>query len=78
MHRHLKKQGYDVKTLYTLGNIKGVYKRHEFKNKKIRTANGERRALYDYDIIAAFEYCQYDVKVIADKHSLPIKIYENV
>jgi len=76
MHRHLKKQGYDVKTLYTLGNIKGVYKRHEFKNKKIRTANGERRALYDYDIIAAFEYCQYDVKVIADKHSLPIKIYE--
>lgn len=76
MYRHLKKQDYDVKTKYTLGNIKGVYKRNKFKAKKIRTANGERRALYYYDLIAAFEYLQYDVKVIADKHSLPADIYE--
>ena len=75
MFRHLKKQRYDVNT-YTLGNIKGVYKRKKFKVKKIRTANSERRALYNYDLIAAFEYLQYDVKVIPDKHALPIDIYE--
>jgi len=76
MFRHLKKQQYDVENIYTLGNIKGIYRREEFKTKKIRTANGERRALYDYDTIAAFEYLQYDVKVIADKHALPTDIYE--
>ncbi len=76
MYRHLKKQDYDVEKVYTLGNIKGIYRRNEFKAKKIRTTNGERRALYDYDLIAAFEYLQYDVKVIADKHSLPADIYE--
>lgn len=76
MYRHLKKQEYDVENIYTLGNIKGVYRRKGFKAKKIRTANGERRALYDYDVIAAFEYLQYDTKEIADKHSLPTHIYE--
>ena len=76
MYRHLKKQGYDVENIYTLGNIKGVYKRNRFKAKKIRTVNGERRALYNYDVIAAFEYLQYDTKEIVDKHSLPIDIYE--
>lgn len=74
--KHLKKQGYDVENIYTLGNIKGVYKRSKLKTKRIRTANGERRALYDYDSIAAFEYLQYDVKVIADKHALPTDLYE--
>jgi len=76
MFSHLKKQKYDVENIYTLGNIKGIYKRNKFKAKKIRTANGERRALYDYDTIATFEYLQYDVKVIADKHALPTEIYE--
>ncbi len=76
MFRHLKKQDLDVADVYTLGNIKGIYKRKGFKAKKIRTANGERRALYKYDLISAFEFLQYDVKVIADKHALPIEIYE--
>jgi hypothetical protein len=76
MFRHLKKQGLDVENIYTLGNIKGVYKRYGFKSKKIRTANKERRPLYYYDIIAAFEYLQYDTKEIADKHSLPPEIYK--
>ncbi len=44
--------------------------------KKIRTANGEKRALYDYDVIAVFEYLQYDVRAVSGKHSLPIDIYE--
>ena len=76
MYRHLKKQGYDVENVYTLGNIKGVYKRNGFKVRKIRTANGERRALYNYDLIAAFEYLQYDTKEILDMHALPTDIYE--
>jgi len=76
MFNHLKREGIDVKNKFTIGKIKGLYKRQKFKVKKIRTANGERRALYDYDLIGAFEYLQYDVKVIADKHSLPADIYE--
>ncbi|MBW6442140.1 hypothetical protein K0B04_04555 [Patescibacteria group bacterium] len=75
MFRHLKKQGYDVQSTYTLGNIKGVYRRNKFKVRKFRSANGERRALYDYDLIAAFEYLQYDTKEIADMHALPAHIY---
>ncbi len=76
MYRHLKKQGYDVNNVYTLGNIKGVYKRNKLKAKKIRTSNGERRPLYNYDVIGAFEYLQYDTKEILDKHALPADIYE--
>jgi hypothetical protein len=73
--RHLKNEKYDIENVYTLGNIKGVYKRHKFQRKKIRTTNGERRALYNYDQIGAFEYLQYDLKVVADKHALPLDIY---
>ena len=76
LFRHLRRKGYDVKDTFTLGKIKGVYKRQGFKVKKIRTANRERRALYNYDQIEAFEYLQYDTKEIADKHSLPAVIYE--
>ncbi len=75
MFKHLKRQGYDTKNTYTLAKIKGVYKRNELQTKKIRTANGERRALYNYDQIEAFEYFQYDTKHIPDKHSLPEEIY---
>jgi hypothetical protein len=75
MFNHLKREGLDVKN-FTLGKIKGLYKRNRLKCKKIRTFNGERRSLYEYDLISAFEYLQYDVKVIADKHSLPKDIYD--
>jgi len=71
---HLKRQSYDPKT-YTLAKIKGVYKRNNLATKKIRTLNGERRALYNYDEIEAFEYLQYDTKTIADQHSLPAELY---
>lgn len=76
MFHHLKREGFDVENSFTFGKVKGLYKRLKFKAKRIRTASGERRALYDYDLIGAFEYLQYDVKVIADKHALPTDIYE--
>jgi hypothetical protein len=76
LFKHLDRKGYDTKNIFTLGKIKGVYKRNNLKAKKIRTANGERRALYDYDEIEAFEYLQYDTKEIPDKHSLPEEIYQ--
>ncbi len=72
---HLTRQNYDMEN-FTLAKIKGVYKRNNLKTRKIRTANGERRALYDYAQLAAFEECQYDTKEITDMHSLPIEIYE--
>lgn len=74
MYRHLKRKHFDM-GVYTLAKIKGVYKRHALVGKKIRTTNGERRALYNYDEIEAFEYLQYDTKTIADMHALPADLY---
>lgn len=75
LRSYLLRQGYDTEKTYTLGKIKGVYKRNDLKRKKIRTANGERRSLYNYAQIGAFEHLQYDTKKITDKHSLPLEIY---
>lgn len=66
----------DTQRTYTLGKIKGVYKRNNLTLKKIRSANGERRTLYDYAAIGAFERMQYDTKTVPDKHALPRSIYE--
>ena len=74
MYTHLKRQNEDM-TVYTLAKIKGCYKRNNLAVKKIRTKNGERRPLYDYAKIAAFEHLHYDVKHIADQHALPKEIY---
>ena len=76
MFHHLKREGFDTEERFTFGKLKGLYKRLKFKTKRIRTANGERRPLYEYDLIGAFEFLQYDVKIIADKHALPPDIYE--
>ena len=76
LFKHLDRQKYDTQNIYTLPKIKGVYKRHSIKTKKVRTANGERRALYNYDEIGAFEYLQYDTKEISDKKALPQEIYD--
>lgn len=75
MFRHLKRQGYDMNT-YTIGKIKGVYNRNKLLAKKVRTVNGERRNLYNYSSIGAFEELQYDTKHIADEHALPKDIYD--
>jgi len=75
MYNHLKRQGYDM-CVYTLAKIKGVYKRNRLKVKKKRSSNGNRRALYDYDAIEAFEFLQYDVKQVLDLKALPLNIYK--
>ncbi len=60
----------------TVGQLRGIYKRNGFKAKTTRSANGERRSLYDYEAIACFEFMHLDVKHVLDKHSLPEDIYE--
>lgn len=75
LFKHLKRQGNDP-LIYSLGKIKGVFKRQRLKTKKIRTTNGERRSLYNYDEIEAFEFLQYDTKDILDIHAIPADIYE--
>jgi hypothetical protein len=76
LYKHLRRQDNNLVKVYTLGKIKGVYQRNKFRTKKIRTANGERRALYNYGEIEAFEYLQYDTKDVLDMHALPVGIYE--
>ena len=75
MRKHLIREGFDP-NVYTLAKLKGLYKRKEWKTKKVRTKNGERRRLYEYAQIGAFERLQYDTKEITDKHALPSDIYE--
>ena len=60
----------------TTGQLKGLYKRNNFQVQKVRSSNGERRALYDYRALACFERLHYDVKHILDKHALPENIYQ--
>lgn len=60
----------------TAGQMKGIYKRHQFRVQKVRSSNGERRTLYDYRALGYFERLHYDVKHILDKHALPEEIYE--
>jgi putative transposase len=75
MYTHLMRQGKD-KTVYTLAKIKGCYKRHGLSTKKVRTANRERRPLYNYEQLASFEHLHFDTKHILDKHALPQEIYD--
>ncbi len=60
----------------TIGQLKGVYKRNNLRTKIARSANGERRHLYDYQAIACFQFMHLDVKHILDKHALPQDIYD--
>lgn len=75
LYKHFKIAGMNMET-FTFSKIKGVYKRLELKGKRIRTVNGERRALYNYAEIGAFEQLQYDTKEILDQHALPAEIYQ--
>lgn len=60
----------------TVGQLKGIYKRNELKTTIVRSANGERKHLYDYQAIACFQFMHLDVKYVLDKHALPEDIYE--
>lgn len=62
----------------SLAKVKWVYKRNSFKVQKVRTKNWETRALYDYEKIWAFDDWHYDTKELADSHSLPKHIYDNL
>jgi hypothetical protein len=60
----------------TLGQLKGIYKRNKLKTEIVRSANGERKHLYDYKAIACFQFMHLDVKYVLDKHALPEDIYD--
>ena len=45
------------------------------KQKKKRSANGERRCFYKHEKLEAFMELQIDVKHILDKHALPEEVY---
>ena len=62
-------------TNLALRQIRTIYQTFNLKVKKIRTHNGESRPLYDYSALTAFERLHFDVKVLADQHSLPSSIY---
>ena len=62
----------------TLQKVRGVYKRNLFKIEKVITSTWETRSLYNYEQIWAFEDWHYDTKELADSHSLPKDIYDNL
>ena len=56
--------------------LKGICKREKFRADKVSTVTRERRALYDYAALAAFEKLHYDTKTLPDSHALPKYIYD--
>lgn len=60
----------------SVGKLRGIYKRNTLTVQKVRSANGERKPLYDYFALGCFDKMHYDVKHILDKHALPQNIYE--
>jgi len=74
-----KTQNYENELLanLTYSKLKGICKREQFKIDTVKTVTRERRSLYDYASLAAFERLHYDTKTIPDSHALPPAIYEN-
>lgn len=60
----------------SIGKLRGIYQRNGLLSANVRSANGERRHLYDYASLGCFERLHYDVKHIRDKHALPQHIYD--
>jgi transposase len=58
--------------------IKAILKRNRLKPKKIKTSNGNRRRLYDYEHLRPFVYLQVDTKHILDKSALPKDVYNHI
>lgn len=76
MLNYLKRKNEDTQYNLNLFKIKGVYKRNNFRVKKVRSNNWEHRHIYNYAALSPFEYLHYDTKHILDKHALPYYIYE--
>jgi transposase-like protein len=62
----------------TSGQMRGIYKRNGLRCTHVRSGNGERRHLYDYEAIGCFERMHYDVKHVLDKHALPAEVYDTL
>jgi hypothetical protein len=60
----------------TYAQLKGICKREKFRPATVVTATRERRALYNYAALAAFERLHYDTKTLPDSHALPPSTYK--
>ena len=58
--------------------IRTIYQNAGLKSHKVRTRNGDRKPLYDYTALGAFERMHFDTKVLADAKSLPNDVYLNL
>jgi len=62
----------------TFSQIRGIYKRNKLRVKKVRTKNRSHRPLYNYPLLACFEYLHADTKEILDQKALPSEVYERL
>ena len=58
--------------------VRGILKRYNVFQKKVRTANKRRRPLYDYAHLAPFAEMQLDTKHILDLNALPSDVYNHI
>lgn len=58
--------------------VKAILRRKNVKKKRIRTANRNRRPLYDYEALFPFAEMQLDTKHVLDKSALPKEVYEHI
>lgn len=62
----------------SLASTKGIFKRNKLRITKVKSGNGQKRALYDYQSLACFSCLHYDVKHILDHKALPDDIYHGL
>lgn len=66
-------------SLYLSENtVKAILKRNKVKKRTVRTANKNRRPLYDYENLIPFSELQLDTKHLLDKSALPLEVYEHM
>jgi len=60
----------------TLPKIKGIYRKHNLRVRKVKTKSKRNRPAFNYDAITVFGILLYDTKHILDKSALPPHIYD--
>lgn len=58
--------------------IKAILKRNNVGRRSKRSASGQTRHLYDYEVLEPFREFQLDTKHLLDKSALPQDVYEHI
>jgi len=64
--------------LFSENTLKAILRRNRVKKRTRKSANGQRRPLYDYEALSPFHQLQLDTKHLLDKQALPPEVYHHM